>query len=106
MPRHKRLDVSGAVYHVISRGIERRAIYKDVEDRTEFLKRLAVALSETKSVCYGWVLMIVAYLATQKLEASHASVAEYLRVSKSAIIRAARKGEMLDGKYNIEATIK
>ena len=57
MPRQKRLDVSGAVYHVISRGIERRAIYKDDADRTEFLKRLAAALSATKSVCYGWVLM-------------------------------------------------
>ena len=50
--------------------------------------------------------MIVAYLATQKLGMSHTLVAEYLRVSKSAIIRAARKGELLDGKYNIEATIK
>ena len=105
MPRHKRLDVSGAVYYVISRGIE-RAIYKDDEDRTEFLKRLAAALSATKSVCYGWVLMIVAYLATQKLGMSHTAVAQYLKVSKSAIIRAARKGEMLVGNYDIEAAIK
>lgn len=57
MPRHNRIEITGAVYHVITRGIERRAIYKDDTDREEFVKRLSTALKETKSMCYGWALM-------------------------------------------------
>ncbi|MFH1260200.1 MAG: transposase [Elusimicrobiota bacterium] len=57
MPRHRRLEIPGAVYHVITRGLERREIFKDDQDREEFLSRLEIAIKDTKSKCYGWVLM-------------------------------------------------
>lgn len=57
MPRHKRLEISGAVYHVIARGIERKEIFKDDGDRNEFLQRLEKGLKRTSHQCYGWVLM-------------------------------------------------
>ncbi|MDD5132042.1 MAG: transposase [bacterium] len=57
MPRDKRLELPGAVYHVIVRGLERREIYKDATDRKEFLRRLEKGLRETGDQCYGWVLM-------------------------------------------------
>lgn len=57
MPRHRRLDIPGAVYHVITRGIERREIYREDSDRDEFLRRFGEALKETNSQCYAWVLM-------------------------------------------------
>ena len=57
MPRHRRLEIPSAVYHVIARGLERRAIFKDNADREEFLRRLAESLNSNGSKCYGWVLM-------------------------------------------------
>ena len=57
MPRSKRINVTGGVYHVITRGIERREIFKDDTDRKEFLSRLTASLTKTKSKCFAWVLM-------------------------------------------------
>ena len=57
MPRGKRLQVPGAIYHIISRGIERRSIYLDDADREEFLKRLSEGLEKSGSQCLGWTLM-------------------------------------------------
>ena len=57
MPRTKRLNIAGGVYHLFTRGIERKEIFKDDKDREEFLFRLADALKKTGSVCYAWALM-------------------------------------------------
>ena len=57
MPRHARLNISGGIYHVITRGLERRKIFKDNQDREEFLFRLEAALEQTGSECHAWVLM-------------------------------------------------
>jgi putative transposase len=57
MPRHKRLEISSGICHVIQRGIERREIFKDDADREEFLRRLEEGLNATGSKCYGWALM-------------------------------------------------
>ena len=39
------------------RGIERRRIFKDKEDRQNFIDRLAILLPETKTKCYAWAFM-------------------------------------------------
>ncbi len=57
MPRGKRLNILGGVYHLYTRGIERKEIFKDNTDREEFLSRFADALEKTKSSCYAWALM-------------------------------------------------
>lgn len=57
MPRHRRLEIAGGIYHVIARGIERRAIFIDEDDRAEFIRRLSKGLECTGSKCYGWALM-------------------------------------------------
>lgn len=57
MPRDKRLNVLGGVYHLYTRGIERKEIFRDDKDREEFLSRLSDALDKTKSACYAWALM-------------------------------------------------
>jgi len=57
MPRTGRLFISGGVYHVVTRGLERKEIFKDDRDREEFLIRLGIALEKTKSECYAWALM-------------------------------------------------
>ncbi|MBI4396443.1 MAG: transposase [Elusimicrobia bacterium] len=42
---------------MITRGIERRAIFLDDDDRREFLTRLEDGLQKTGCLCYAWVLM-------------------------------------------------
>ena len=41
MPRQVRIEYSGAMYHVMSRGNRRQDIYLDDVDRQDFLKTLA-----------------------------------------------------------------
>lgn len=57
MPRRLRIDAPGALHHVIVRGIERRVIFKDDQDREDFLKRLSRLLTETETTCYAWALI-------------------------------------------------
>ena len=40
MPRPLRLEAEGAVYHVIVRGNERKAVFRDDRDRQAYLDRL------------------------------------------------------------------
>jgi putative transposase len=57
MPRNARLDMPGLLQHVIVRGIERRDIFLDDEDREWFLKRFSSLLTDTGTGCYAWALM-------------------------------------------------
>jgi len=57
MPRKARIDAPGALHHIIIRGIERKAIYKDIADRHNFLRRLGNILSETATPCFAWALI-------------------------------------------------
>jgi hypothetical protein len=40
MPRKARIDAPGAVHHIMARGIEGRKIFRNDDDRNEFLERL------------------------------------------------------------------
>ncbi len=57
MPRQSRIDSTGALHHIIVRGIERRKIFEDDEDRYNFLERLGLILDETQTHCYAWALI-------------------------------------------------
>ena len=57
MPRQARIDAPGALHHVIIRGIERKAIFKDAKDYRNFLNRLGLVLTETETPCFAWALM-------------------------------------------------
>jgi len=57
MPRQARLDAPGVLQHVMARGIERRKIFKDDNDRSSFLERLGIILEETQTQCYAWALI-------------------------------------------------
>jgi putative transposase len=41
----------------MARGIERREIFKDDQDRQSFLERLALVLEKTQTQCYAWALI-------------------------------------------------
>jgi putative transposase len=57
MPRQSRLDTPGALHHIIARGNERRKIFEDRKDCTEFLVRLGDILSGTGTICYAWAII-------------------------------------------------
>lgn len=57
MPRQARLDAPGLLQHVMARGIERRKIFMDDQDRSSFLERLALILEDTQTQCYAWALI-------------------------------------------------
>jgi len=58
MPRTARIDIPGLLQHVIVRGIERRDIFLDDNDRHLFLERLSKLLAENGTDCLAWALMI------------------------------------------------
>jgi putative transposase len=57
MPRKARLDAPGALHHIMVRGINRSAIFHDDQDRSKFLERLGMTVSEAHCAVYAWVLM-------------------------------------------------
>ncbi|MBI5444767.1 MAG: transposase [Deltaproteobacteria bacterium] len=57
MPRGARLDVPGVLQHVMVRGIERRDVFLDDEDRENFVRRLSGLLTRTGTECLAWALL-------------------------------------------------
>ena len=57
MPRKARIDAPGALHHIIIRGIERRRIFSDDQDRDNFVERLGEIVTETKTFCFAWALI-------------------------------------------------
>ncbi len=57
MPRQARIDQPGLLHHVIARGIEKRPIFLDDQDRNSFVSRLRRDLDATDTDCFAWVLM-------------------------------------------------
>jgi putative transposase len=48
MARSLRILYPGAVYHITSRGNERKAVFRSVRDREKFLEYLESAVEETQ----------------------------------------------------------
>ncbi len=57
MPRTARKRSETGVYHVILRGINRRNIFQDKEDRTRFLEILDSVKKRSRCMIYGYCLM-------------------------------------------------
>lgn len=61
MARPLRVQYPGAVYHLTSRGNERKDVFKDDQDRQNFLDTLARTSSRYNWVCHAYCLMINHY---------------------------------------------
>ena len=46
--------MAGVLQHVMVRGIEKRNIFLDDRDRTDFVKRLSQLLLKTRTDCLAW----------------------------------------------------
>lgn len=57
MPRQARLDVPGALHHIMVRGINKTNIFEDDQDKARFLERLGSNIADGQCSVYAWVLM-------------------------------------------------
>ena len=57
MPRKRRIEYPGAIYHVMNRGDRREDIFRDDEDRHRFLSTLGEACQKTRWQVHAYCLM-------------------------------------------------
>ena len=57
MPRQARLDAPGTLHHVMIRGIEGSLVFKDDQDRQDFISRMGILAQETWTKILAWALM-------------------------------------------------
>jgi REP element-mobilizing transposase RayT len=57
MARPLRIEYDGAVYHLTSRGNERKTIFRDDDDRMSFLDTLAAVNKRYNWICHAYCLM-------------------------------------------------
>ena len=61
MARPLRIEYSGAVYHITSRGNEKKAVFKDDQDRGSFLSILDRLNKRYHWICHAYCLMVNHY---------------------------------------------
>ncbi|MBF0218150.1 MAG: transposase [Gammaproteobacteria bacterium] len=57
MTRPLRIEYSGALYHITSRGERREDIFEDDDDRLMFLRVLAEVVERYNWLCHAYCLM-------------------------------------------------
>ena len=57
MPRGARLDIEGALHHVMVRGLERRKVFLTRVDREDLVERLAAVVPWSGAGVYAWSLL-------------------------------------------------
>jgi len=57
MTRPLRIEYPGAVYHITSRGIEKKPVFKDNQDRGNFLRTLQQVNKRYNWLCHAYCLM-------------------------------------------------
>ena len=80
MARLLRIKYEGAIYHITSRGNERRDIFKTEKDYNNFLKILKDSLKIYNVVLYSYVLMPNHFHFL--LETPLANISEFMRQKK------------------------
>lgn len=102
MPRAARIDIPGVLYHVIVRGIERRDIFMDDEDRFAFVERLSSLLEKTGTSCLAWALIPNHFHLL--LRTSHVKLSTFMRrlLTGYAVVfnlRHHRSGHLFQNRY-------
>jgi putative transposase len=57
MPRQLRLDAPGTLHHAMGRGIETTKIFRNENDREDFIKRIEQLCSNGSWIVYAWALL-------------------------------------------------
>jgi putative transposase len=102
MARPLRIDQKDTFYHVLNRGNERRAIFRDERDREGFLTRLGRCAERFSLDVYAYVLMGNHYhLLVRTREANLSAAIQWLGVSYSTWhnARHRRSGHLFQGRF-------
>ncbi|MCQ8182854.1 transposase [Methylomonas sp. SURF-1] len=102
MTRPIRIEFSGALYHVTSRGDRRENIYEDDEDRIQFLDVLRRVVEDFNWVCHAYCLMTNHYHLV--VETPDANLAKGMRQLNGVFTQASnrrhgRTGHLFQGRY-------
>ena len=57
MPRQPRLDAPGTLHHVMGRGIEKIKIFRNKNDREDFIRRIEELCTQEAWIVYAWALL-------------------------------------------------
>jgi REP element-mobilizing transposase RayT len=101
MPRKARIDAPGALQHIIVRGIERRRIFSDDQDRDNFNERLGDILTETQTFCFAWEL--IPNHAHILLRTGQTPLAAVMRRLLTGYAVSYREKERLEERYRLQA---
>lgn len=102
MARPLRVELAGAVYHVIARGNERKAVFRDERDREMYLDRLANCRERFQFAILAYCLMNNhIHLAIQRgpLPLSRAMLALHSFYAQRFNLRHRRVGHLFQGRY-------
>lgn len=102
MARPLRLEFAGAVYHVVARGHERGAIFREDTDRERFISELSRRVEEERWVIHAYCLMTNHYhLLIETPQANLVSGMQRLnaRYSQAFNFFHRRKGHLLEDRY-------
>lgn len=102
MARPIRIEFSGVLYHVNSRGDRREAIYKDDEDRVRFLKTFQSVISDFNWICHAYCLMTNHYHLF--IETPDGNLSKRMRqligvYTQASNRRHHRSGQLFQGRY-------
>ncbi len=102
MSRPIRIEFSGALYHVTSRGDRREAIYEDDEDRIRFLEILQNVIQNFNWTCHAYCLMTNHYHLV--IETPDANLSKGMRQLNGVYTQASnrrhqRSGHLFQGRY-------
>lgn len=102
MARPLRIEYAGAVYHVTSRGNEKKPIFLDEEDRERFLIFLGELPTRFEVLIHGYVLMGNHYhLLLETLRPNLQKTMQYLNTAYTVFFnrKRSRAGHLLQGRY-------
>jgi len=98
MPRQPRLDAPGTLHHVIGRGIEGTAIFRNEEDKRNFLSRVAEFCQAGFWMVYARGRCLICQLEVGRKGYPAVEVARFLGVTTSAVVRATHRKVFLNSK--------
>lgn len=102
MGRNPRVHYSGAIYHVMSRGVDGRDIFIEDSDRVEFLDRLRRIVEDASANVLAYCLMGNHFhLAIRVGSTSLASIMQRVLTSYAQVInrRHHRRGHLFEARY-------
>lgn len=102
MARPLRIEFSGALYHVTSRGDRREDIFEDDEDRVRFLEVLGEVVTRFRWLCHAYCLMTNHYhLLVETPEANLSRGMRHLNgvYTQASNRRHGRSGHVFQGRF-------